>query len=230
MLGGFGGSPNVSAPAPDLVFWRTTWLSQIACSSQMCMAMGSRPDTSNTSRVITSALHGSIWTRLQSDSVPLPTNGNPVDSLSCAPNGNCIALGNLGDRLLILSRTHGKWSSNHLVYPQYEMFYNDQVATCSPAGLCWAVLDSTDLGAVAIGVINGHWLAPKRLGVFHSRVPAPNQRTFVSGVSCYIPNACSVVGSVRNTAGAPRQFFIQSVVGDQGIADARPKLCRGAQA
>ncbi|MGH3403466.1 MAG: S8 family serine peptidase [Streptosporangiaceae bacterium] len=196
-------------------------VNSVSCASAgNCSAGGHYTDASQHQQAfVVSQVNGTWGTPVEVPGTPaLNAGGNAdINSVSCAPAGNCSAGGYYTDasnheQAFVVSQVNGTWRTAAEVRGAAALNTSGKAAvtslSCRSAGNCSAAGDhDNDAGAFVVSQVNGTW--GKAI-----KVPGTaGGPTEVESVSCASPGNCSAGGGHTDASGHEDAFVVSQVNG-----------------
>jgi|GEM_PF-3823963 len=210
--------PIVSLSANRSTF-PTYELSRIFCSAtSACVVTGDRLRRSGSENAVV-VMNDGKW------GVPVILRGpagslNGLYRLACSSADTCISTGiDQASTLPVATYEGGRWGERGLSVPGRHSTLFSSTNTCSPGGRCWAMVDQITYGSVgpshtwsyAVGLRNGHWLPPYRIGGFGLRIRGwPVIDVFARDMACWSASSCTVLGRAVTGHGSSFAPFLQT--------------------
>jgi hypothetical protein len=207
-------------------------LAQVACSSPgNCSVVGSYIDANNATHGLTVDKVAGTWLPATSLLLPGDASAYPsasLNSLACASNGNCSALGNYEDASgdaqgLAVTETSGQWgravtlampvaaaSNPHVFFYGYGGISCRTNANCSAGG---QYRDTQgDYQGFLVSEVHGEWKAATALALPRGAVQA-GKNGGVVGVSCSSSGNCSAGAAYLDASGNYQALVVNEVAG-----------------
>jgi hypothetical protein len=205
-------SPGVLVERSAGATWRTqaapnpegaasSSLNSVACASRSaCTAVGATTSRSRTVATLAEQWNGHTW-RIQP--TPSPAGGGALNSVSCASRSACTAVGGTASGRVLAERWNGTtWTIQHTPNPAGSVQAFLLAVSCTSPSACIAAgaysTTSSQSGPVRS-------LAEQWNGKSWTILPTPNPRgavqSFLGGVSCTSPPACTAIGEQHSATG-----------------------------
>jgi hypothetical protein len=205
-------SPAVLVERSAGAFWRTqaapnppgaasSSLNGVACASRSaCIAVGATTSRSRTMVTLAERWNGHTW-RIQP--TPSPAGGGALNSVSCTSRSACTAVGGTASGRVLAERSNGStWTIQPTPNPAGAMASFLLAVSCTSPSACIAAgayfTTSSQSGPVRS-------LAERWNGKRWTILPTPNPpgavQSFLGGVSCTSPSACTAIGEQHSAAG-----------------------------
>ena len=200
-------------------------IASISCSSPgNCAASGYFRDAAGLDQaMVVNEVDGEWATAIEVGAIMNPNGGASLNSVSCASNGNCSAVGWVeidqnSYQSIIINEVNGVWGAPVEVATGLNIDYYGYLnsVSCASVGNCTAggtYTDDNGYEVFVISEVNGSWGSPYEL------VASLNDggNGYVDQVSCATPNNCTLVGQLGEYfSGADQAFAVNEVNGVWG--------------
>jgi hypothetical protein len=187
--------------APNPMGAASSSLNGVACTSRSaCTAVGATTSRSRTMAALAEQWNGHTW-RIQS--APSPAGGGTLNSVSCASRSACTAVGGTASGRVLAERWNGTtWTIQPTPNPAGAVQSGLIAVSCTSPSACLATGASFTTSSQS-GPVRS--LAERWNGKRWTILPTPNPtkavQTFLNGVSCTLPSACTAIGEQHSAAG-----------------------------
>jgi hypothetical protein len=176
-------------------------LNGVACASRSaCTAVGATTSRSRTVATLAEQWNGHTW-RIQP--TPSPTGGGALNSVSCAWRSACTAVGGTADGATLAEQRIGTtWTIRPTPNPAGAAQSFLLAVSCTSPSACIAAgaYSTTSSEAGPFRSLAEQWNG-KKWTILPTPNPAKALQSFLNGVSCTSPSACTAIGEQHSAAG-----------------------------
>jgi hypothetical protein len=205
-------SPGVVVERSAGAFWRTqaapnppgaasSSLNSVACMAHSaCVAVGATTSRSRTMATLAERWNGATW-RIQP--TPSPAGGGALNSVSCASRSACTAVGGRASGSTLAERWNGTtWTIQSTPNPAGAVQSFLLAVSCTSPSACVAAgaYFTTSSQSGPARSLAERWNG-KRWTILPTPNPAGAVQSFLNGVSCTAPSACTAIGEQHSASG-----------------------------
>jgi hypothetical protein len=205
-------SPGVLVERSAGTTWRTqaapnppgaasSSLNSVACIARSaCVAVGATTSRSRTMATLAERWNGTTW-RIQP--TPTPAGGGALNSVSCTATAACTAVGGTASGSTLAERSNGTtWTIQHTSNPAGAVQSFLLAVSCTSPSACIAAgaYFTTSSQSGPARSLAERWNG-KRWTILPTPNPAGAVQSFLNGVSCTAPSACTAIGEQHSAAG-----------------------------
>jgi hypothetical protein len=205
-------SPAVLVERSAGAFWRTqaapnppgaasSSLNGVACMAHSaCVAVGATTSGSRTMVTLAEWWNGTSW-RIQP--TPTPAGGGALNSVSCTSRSACTAVGGTASGRVLAERWNGiTWTIQPTPNPAGAVQSFLLAVSCTSPSACIAAgaYFTTSSQSGPVRSLAERWNG-KRWTILPTPNPAKAVQSFLNGVSCTSPSACTAIGEQHSAAG-----------------------------
>src|SRR5215468_878468 len=205
-------SPAVLVERSSGAFWHTqaapnppgaasSSLNGVACASpSACTAVGAPTTRTRTMATLAEKWTGHTW-RIQP--TPSPAGGGALISVSCTSRSACTAVGGTASGRVLAERRNGTtWTIQPTPNPAGAAQSFLLAVSCTSPSACIAAgaYSTTSSPSGPVRSLAERWNG-KRWTILPTPNPAKAVQSFLGGVSCTSPSACTAIGEQHSAAG-----------------------------
>jgi hypothetical protein len=187
--------------APNPAGAASSSLNGVACTARSaCTAVGATTSRSRTVATLAEQWNGHIW---HIQPTPSPAGGGALNSVSCASRSACTAVGGTANGKTLAERWNGTtWTIQPTPNPAGSVQGFLIAVSCTSPSACIAAgaYFTTSSQSGPARSLAERWNG-KRWTILPSPNPAGAMQSFLNGVSCTSPSACTAIGEQHSASG-----------------------------
>ena len=187
--------------APNPAGAASSSLNSVGCTApSACVAVGGTTSRSRAMATLAERWNGTTW-RIQS--TPSPAGGGALNSVSCASRSACTAVGGTASGSTLAERWNGTtWTIQPIPNPAgaVQSFLNGVSCTSPSACIAAGAYFTTSSQSGPARSLAERWNG-KRWTLLPTPNPGGAVQSFLNGVSCTSPTACTAIGEQHSASG-----------------------------